>query len=331
MTLHYLESVNREKMKDAFFFTHDFGARNDPNCKMYLWTVDVRAWVFFLVHRGTLPLSNCKSIAFVLHVEYNIVERIIKTMNEELTGYELSRNWFDFCFENTDLITPTHTAVYFFCIEHCNRLGWKNKFGLPTQIAMEAIGVKNWRTYIKAFNDIVDWGFINLIQKSKNQYSSNIIAIVKNTKALSKANTPANTEAAIVKNTKALSKAIQKHSQKQRSSIVDINKQLKPNNNLNQLKEKLKDFSLEFVEKDFEKVFYDWLDYKYQRKEMYKTQKSLEACYKMLKKLSYGDTEIAEAIIEQSMASNWAGLFTLKNEIPAKTENTQNVNDIWQK
>jgi hypothetical protein len=153
-------------------------------------------------------------------------------MSEELTGYELSRNWFDFCFENTDLITPTHTAVYFFCIEHCNRLGWKSKFGLPTQMAMEAIGVKNWRTYTKAFNDIVDWGFIKIIQKSKNQYSSNIIAIVKNTKALPKAiteanattDTEANTEAATVKNTKALSKAIQKHSQKQRNGIAHIDK-----------------------------------------------------------------------------------------------------------
>jgi hypothetical protein len=276
-------------------------------------------------------------------------------MNEEFTGYELSRDWFDFCFENPDLVNPTHTAIYFFCIEHCNRLGWKNKFGLPTQMAMDAIGVKNWRTYIKSFNDIVDWGFIQLIQKSKNQYSSNIIAIVKNTKALSKANTIANTEAsteaaivkntkalskantianteasteaAIVKNTKALSKAIQKHSQKQRKSIAHINKQLKPNNNLNNKTEN--DFDFSFVEVDFEKVFFDWLEYKKQRKESYKSQKSLQACYNNLKELSGGDSETANTIVEKSMANNWAGLFELKGK--RQTTNNQSVNDIWTK
>lgn len=126
----------------------------------------------------------------------------------EFNGYELSRQWWDFCFENPELITPTHTALYFFAIEHCNRLGWKKKFGLPSAMAMEAIGVKNWRTYIKVFNNIVEWNFFELIAKSKNQYSATVIALVKNTKA----------------HTKALSKAMQKHVQKQSKSTVSINK-----------------------------------------------------------------------------------------------------------
>jgi len=131
-----------------------------------------------------------------------------KTMENQINGYELSRDWFDFCFENPEKITPTHTALYFFAIEHCNRLGWKEKFGLPTQMCMDAIGVKNWRTFSKAFNDIVIWGFFKLIVKSKNQYSATVIAIVKNTKA----------------NTKALTKAMQKHVQKQNNSIAVIDK-----------------------------------------------------------------------------------------------------------
>lgn len=132
---------------------------------------------------------------------------------DELRGYDLSRDWFDFCFENPELVKPTHIALYFFAIEHCNRLGWKPKFGLPTQMTMDAIGVKNWRTYSKAFDDIVEWGFFKLIEKSKNQYSATVIAIVKNTKA----------------NTKALSKAMQKHSQKQSSSTAVINKPITNN------------------------------------------------------------------------------------------------------
>lgn len=134
-----------------------------------------------------------------------------------VNGYELSRNWFDFCFENPDIIKPVHSAIFFFAVEHCNRLGWKHKFGFPSQMAMEALGIKNWRTYSKALNDLVEFGFIEMIEVSRNQYSSNIIAIVKNTKA----------------HTKALDKALQKHSTKQGTkhstkqgqSTVSIDKQ----------------------------------------------------------------------------------------------------------
>ena len=71
--------------------------------------------------------------------------------DKAINGYNLSRDWFDFCFENPEKIAPAHTAVYFFVIEHCNRLGWKPKFGLPTMMTMEAIGIKNYRTFAKAF------------------------------------------------------------------------------------------------------------------------------------------------------------------------------------
>jgi hypothetical protein len=125
---------------------------------------------------------------------------------EKINGYDLSRNWFNFCFENPELISPNHTAIFFFAVEHCNRLGWKRKFGLPTEMAKDAIGIKKHQTYIKYFNDIVDWGFFILIQKSKNQYSSNIISL----------NAP-------TKNGKALDKAIIRHGAKQTESIGKSN------------------------------------------------------------------------------------------------------------
>lgn len=138
------------------------------------------------------------------------------------TGYELSRQWFDFSFENPELIKPIHTAIYFFACEHCNRLGGKYKFGLPSIMTMEAIGVKSHNTYMKAFNDLIEWGFIILHQKSKNQYSANIIAISKYDKALDK----------------ALDKAFIKHDTKQSESTVqstvqstvDIDKPITINN-----------------------------------------------------------------------------------------------------
>jgi hypothetical protein len=126
-----------------------------------------------------------------------------------MNSYELSRNWFDWSFENPEKINPNHSALYFFTIEHCNRLGWKEKFGLPTTMAKESIGIRSYNTYIKTLNDLVDFGFIKLIEKSKNQYSSNIIALSNFNKATDK----------------ALDKAMIKHATKQGESISSIDKQ----------------------------------------------------------------------------------------------------------
>lgn len=126
---------------------------------------------------------------------------------DELNGYELSRLWWNYCFDNPEKVSPNHTALYFFAIEHCNRLGWKRKFGLPTSMAMEAIGMKSYKTYKKTLLDLVEFGFVDMIEVSKNQYSSNIVALVKNTKA----------------QTKALTKAVLKHVPKQFQSTDQSN------------------------------------------------------------------------------------------------------------
>jgi hypothetical protein len=145
--------------------------------------------------------------------------------------YELSRSFWDYAFENPDKIRPNHIALYFFSVEHCNRLGWKKKFGLPTSMAMEAIGIKSYNTYIQTFKDLVEFGFFDLIEKSKNQYSSNVIALSNFNKALNK----------------ALDKALIKHATKQHESTqqsidsidIPINN-IQVNNSTNE-KEKIQD------------------------------------------------------------------------------------------
>lgn len=135
----------------------------------------------------------------------------------EINSYELSRKWFDWSFENPEKINPNHSAIYFFAIEHCNRLGWRDKFGFPTQMVMDAIGIKKHQTYIKYFNDLVEWGFFELVQKSFNQYSANIISL----------------KSAKPKSGKALDKAIITHKAKQSASIGQSNSSIdKPINQL---------------------------------------------------------------------------------------------------
>jgi hypothetical protein len=149
-------------------------------------------------------------------------------MSQKNNGYKLTRAWFDFCDQHPEKVCPTHTALYMYVVDLCNRLGWKEKFGLPSEHARRIIGVKNWKTYSKVFKELVEWGFVHVVTESKNQYTSCIVALVKNTEANENAspkNTKAPDESAYVKNTKA--------SPKHCSGTVVIDKLIKPLLNLN--------------------------------------------------------------------------------------------------
>ena len=70
---------------------------------------------------------------------------------------------------------------------------------------------------------------------------------------------------------------------------------------------------LSFLQKDFIPIVEKWLLYKKEKKQEYKGQTSINTFCKKLIEYSNGDAIIAEAIIEQSIANNWAGIFELKN------------------
>lgn len=91
----------------------------------------------------------------------------------------------------------------------------------------------------------------------------------------------------------------------------DIKKE-SPNGDKKEVQKK-KGYDLSFVDEGFKDLFSEWLEYKRERRENYKSEKSLKTCYNRLLKLSEYDAEKARLIIEQSIASNYAGLFELKN------------------
>ena len=174
-----------------------------------------------------------------------------------MNSYSLTRKWFDFISENSGKVKPQHTSLYMFAIEHCNRLGWQKEFGFPTSYSMIYTGIATYKTYIKTFSELVEFGFIRVLKKSKNQYSANIISLVgfdseipkKPLSALDRAIMNENSENnfAYVDLTKALPQAEPKHYHKHypkqnqsvdisRSSInkpTKLTKLTKPQNQLN--------------------------------------------------------------------------------------------------
>lgn len=78
-----------------------------------------------------------------------------------------------------------------------------------------------------------------------------------------------------------------------------------------------------FISPDFLDVFISWMDYKKNRRESYKTIISEKSFYDKIFKLSGGNPNLAEQIINESMSNNWAGIFALKeNKQITPNENT---------
>ncbi|WP_294552947.1 hypothetical protein [uncultured Bacteroides sp.] len=73
-------------------------------------------------------------------------------------------------------------------------------------------------------------------------------------------------------------------------------------------------FDLDYIAEDFADTFTAWLEYKKDRKESYKSEKSLRLCYSKLVKVSNSNPVTALQIIEDAIASNYAGFFELKNK-----------------
>jgi len=82
----------------------------------------------------------------------------------------------------------------------------------------------------------------------------------------------------------------------------------KPNDKPNKIEFDFSEFG------ELEHLVKKWLDYKKSIKQSYKSQQSLNSFVKRLKELSGDNILIADSIIEQSIAFEWKGIFTLQNK-----------------
>jgi len=203
-----------------------------------------------------------------------------------MNGYQLTRKWFDFAYNNSK-VKPQHTALYCWCVELNNRLQWKESFGLPTDEAREYTGIGNRNTFYSALEDLKKWGFIKEIQPSINQSQSRIISL------------------RLVENEQA--------GDKQSSSSNTSNDTIGKQSNNETLKTSNENFDLS----GYGQMAYlvqRWLDYKKSINDKYKSQESLNMFFKKLTKYSNGNAQLAEDIIEESMANEWKGIFEPKNQ-----------------
>jgi hypothetical protein len=77
------------------------------------------------------------------------------------------------------------------------------------------------------------------------------------------------------------------------------------------------------IPKGFEKVIEKWLNYKQKRRETYKNEQQIQIMINRLIKISNNSPDIANEIIEQSIANNYAGFFELKGSKNANRRNNK--------
>lgn len=76
-------------------------------------------------------------------------------------------------------------------------------------------------------------------------------------------------------------------------------------------KERFKEYDWSLLPDEMRPIAEEWLSYKKEKKQTYKPRGFSMFC-KELRRLSHDDTEKARLIIEQSMRSNYSGIFELK-------------------
>ena len=265
-------------------------------------------------------------------------------MKEGLTGYELSRKWFDFAFEKREAKVQ-HTALYLWIVELNNRLGWKREFGIPTIDTMEGLSIGNKNTYLTTLKDLKDWGFIEIVKEAKNQYQACIISLCHNINDIAQAT--------------ALTTALIRQEVQHRydiddstaSSIAPIDKPINQETNkpINKKEEEFfeKNSDAEIVEPepssqkeeerkssakkkeepwielkkmerpppfnnpDFDNVWFDWCDHGHRIKRKALTDVGWKLWFKKLSGLCGDNLEMATKVLEQSILNSWQGIFQI--------------------
>lgn len=73
--------------------------------------------------------------------------------------------------------TSYHIALLWHILQTSNKLNWATTFTLHSERAQHLAGFVNSKTYNKTLNSLEEFGFIEFIERSTNQYTQNIIKI----------------------------------------------------------------------------------------------------------------------------------------------------------
>jgi DNA-binding HxlR family transcriptional regulator len=201
------------------------------------------------------------------------------------------------------LFSVTEVALYFYLLEVCNKCHWKNPFKrnnakVQSDLSISFKVLKNARKRLEEAK-IISFQTAN----GKPNVTYRLTEAEIDPAKLPKFNEVTDEVRDEVRD------EINKTKQNKTKQRIPPN----PPDGGKRAKKNEGEFDFSFVGAELREAFEAWLAYKKTRRERYKTQRSLELCYENLEKFSGGDPAAALAVVEQSMANSWAGMFPLKN------------------
>ena len=232
---------------------------------------------------------------------------------DSINTFEINKTWFSYVAENIN-VKPIHTALYFFIFNKWNSLFWKKHFGLPTDNTMECMNIRSYKTYIKTLNELESFGFIKLIERSKNQNTSNIIEVVNNTKAEIKATTKAMLKATTQSNDQSEGQSnvsVVKHFNKEQLNLLTKN-HIKVKEFLKTLNSESFSFKQSLLDLEIEEeIVSDWLKVRAKKKAA-NTKTAFTALIKQFELSGLSENDC----IKQSVENSWSGFKAdwLKND-----------------
>ncbi len=138
-----------------------------------------------------------------------------------VTMFEYFNFYWKWANDNLDKVHPTSASIYFYFLHVANELHWKPSFSISSTQVMNYCGIGNYKTYKRHFDELVENGLIEIVKKTNNQYTANVIALVKNTEP----------------NTEALPNQIPKQVQSTYQSTAYINKSIEEDKDFKDVEE----------------------------------------------------------------------------------------------
>lgn len=97
-------------------------------------------------------------------------------------------NYFNYFYqwieENPDKVDPYITAVYFALLNRANKSGWKDKFAIILIDLQETCGINSRTTMLKTLAKLEEFGFLQTVSTTQNQYKNRVICLPLNEKHL---------------------------------------------------------------------------------------------------------------------------------------------------
>lgn len=228
-----------------------------------------------------------------------------------LTEIKLFHIWLE-----THELTPAAILLWYALMYLANKSGWEEDLTLPMS-RIEGVTYMSEARIYRARKCLCHAGVLKVEERGSNRSSIYRLQSFESSSALQSAlhydtqnDTHIDTQTPSECHNETQSASIYKH--KHMSSSKETEKKKKKG---------LEDWIVT-VESPWRELMRMWLEYKRSRKEDYKSEVSAKACLTKLRNLSGNDPKVAQAIIEQSLASNWSGFYELKSRSTSSAPRT---------